>query len=130
MGVTDMFRGLFIILCVPYLVIAQDSTDMVSYKKRVLESTEVDFLMSYYTQDGSNSSVGGGIGTEELTDLTPTIVVSIPINDDDVLSVDVGISAYSSASSSNINPFDDERPADPYYASSGASRRPAPAQAR
>ncbi len=101
---------------------AQDSTQLVQYKKRVLESTEVDFLMSYYTQDGENSSVGGGIGTEELTDLTPTIVVSIPLNDDDVLSIDAGISAYSSASSSNIDPFDGDRPADPNYASSGASR--------
>jgi hypothetical protein len=101
---------------------AQDTTSTAGYKKRVLESTEVDFLMSYYTQDGSNSAVGGGVGTEELTDLTPTIVVSVPLNDDDVLSVDVGISAYSSASSSNIDPFDGDGPADPGYASSGASR--------
>ena len=100
---------------------AQDSTGTAVYKKRVLESTEVDFLMSYYTQDGNNSAVGGGIGTEELTDLTPTIVVSIPLNDDDVLTIDAGISAYTSASSSNINPFDRDQPADPGYASSGAS---------
>ena len=104
------------------LVKAQDTTSSVHYKKRVLESTEVNFLMSYYTQDGSNSAVGGGIGTEELTDLTPTIVVSVPLNDDDVLTIDAGISAYSSASSSNINPFDGDRPADPWYASTGASR--------
>ena len=110
--------GILLALC----TYAQDSVNQVTYKKRVLESTEVDILMSYYQQDGSNSSVGGGIGTEELTDLTPTIVVSIPINDDDVLTIDAGISAYSSASSSNINPFDGDRPADPYYASSGASR--------
>ena len=81
-----------------------DSTKV--YKKRVLESTEVDFLMSYYKQDGNNASVTGGIGTEELTDITPTIVVSYPLNDDDVLTVDVGISAYTSASSSNLNPWD------------------------
>ncbi len=83
---------------------AQDSTT--TYKKRVLESTEVDFLMSYYTQDGDNAAVTGGIGTEKLTDLTPTIVISMPLNDDDVLTVDAGISAYTSASSSNLDPFD------------------------
>ena len=82
----------------------QDSTAV--YKKRVLETTEIDFLTSYYTQDGNNASVTGGIGTEELVDLTSTIVVSIPLNADDVLTVDAGISAYTSASSSNGNPFD------------------------
>ncbi|AUC81538.1 DUF3570 domain-containing protein [Lacinutrix sp. Bg11-31] len=82
----------------------QDST--LVYKKRVLETTEVDFLTSYYSQDGNNASVTGGIGTEELTDLTGTIVVSMPMNDDDVLTVDAGFSAYTSASSSNGNPFD------------------------
>ncbi len=76
------------------------------YKKRVLETTEVDFLISYYSQDGDNAAVTGGIGTEKLTDLTPTIVVSMPLNDDDILTIDAGISTYTSASSSNLNPFD------------------------
>ncbi len=117
------------------------STD---YQKRVLESNEVDILMSYYAQDGIHSAVAGGEGTEELTDFTSSIIISMPINNNDVLTVDVGISAYTSASSSNINPFDrsgasrgggddddddkrvfkkiiDEGGANPWYASSGAS---------
>lgn len=119
----------------------QDSTSV--YKKRVLETTEVDFLSSYYAQEGNNASVTGGIGTEKLSDLTATIVVSMPMNDDDVLTIDAGISAYTSASSSNGNPFDisgasgngddddddDDRRAavgdvigSPWVASSGASR--------
>ncbi|MFL1896932.1 DUF3570 domain-containing protein [Aquimarina sp. 2-A2] len=93
-----------------------------SYKKRVLDATELDFLMSYYTQEGENAAVTGGIGTEELTDVTPTIVVTIPLSDDEVLSIDAGISAYTSASSSNVNPFDGDQEADPYVASSGASK--------
>ena len=101
---------------------AQQATDSVAtYKKRVLETTEVDFLASYYTQDGNNAAVSGGIGTEKLTDVTPTIVVSIPLNDDDVLTIDGGVSAYTSASSSNINPFDGNQPADPFVESTGAS---------
>lgn len=99
----------------------KQQNETATYKKRVLESTEVDFLMSYYTQDGDNAAVTGGVGTEELTDITPTIVVSIPLNDDDVLSIDAGVSAYSSASSSNVNPFDGNAPANPFVASSGAS---------
>jgi len=97
----------------------QDST--LVYKKRVLETTEVDFLSSYYSQDGNNASVTGGIGTEELTDATATIVVSMPLNEDDVLTIDAGISAYTSASSSNTDPFDDSDGATPWSTSSGAS---------
>jgi len=98
----------------------QDSTKV--YKKRVLETTEVDFLTSYYTQDGDNAAVSGGLGTEELSDITGTFVVSIPLNDDEVLKIDVGVSAYTSASSSNVNPFDGGQLADPFVASSGASQ--------
>ncbi|WP_033958230.1 DUF3570 domain-containing protein [Psychroserpens jangbogonensis] len=98
---------------------AQDSTS--TYKKRVLETAEVDFLSSYYTQDGDNAAVSGGIGTEELTDATAAFIVSIPLNDDDVLTIDAGISAYTSASSSNVDPFDGGGIANPYDASTGAS---------
>jgi len=110
-----------LVLCIALAapLYAQDDTES-SYKKRVLETTEVDFLTSYYQQDGENAAVSGGIGTEELTDVTGTFVVSIPLNDDDVLTIDAGVSAYTSASSSNINPFDDG-PANAFQASSGAS---------
>jgi len=91
-------------LLVGALGFSQDSDT--TYKKRVLESTEIDFLTSYYSQDGANAAVTGGIGTEELTDFTPTIIISMPLNDDDVLTIDAGISAYTSASSSNLDPFD------------------------
>ncbi|MEP2281412.1 DUF3570 domain-containing protein [Maribacter sp.] len=101
---------------------AQQAKDSVkTYKKRVLETTEVDFLTSYYSQDGDNAAVSGGLGTEDLTDFTGTFVVAIPLNDDDVLTIDAGVSAYTSASSSNVDPFDGSEPADPFIASSGAS---------
>ena len=125
-AVTNKVRNLkkiILIFCVftfakSYSQTGQDSTKV--YKKRVLETIEVDFLTSYYSQDGDNAAVSGGIGTEELTDVTGTFVVSIPLNDDDVLTIDAGVSAYTSASSSNVGPFDDG-PADPFQASSGAS---------
>ncbi|WP_129652558.1 DUF3570 domain-containing protein [Flagellimonas olearia] len=98
-------RIIWILLLCPLMGLAQQ-TNTEGYKKRVLESTEVDILSSYYEQTGNNASVTGGIGTEQLTDVAPSIVVSIPLNDDDVLTVDVGISTYTSASSSNLNPFD------------------------
>ncbi|MFS4493854.1 DUF3570 domain-containing protein [Maribacter sp. 2308TA10-17] len=96
-----------------------------SYKKRVLEAAEIDLLFSYYGQDGKNAAVTGGEGTEELTDATSSIVVRIPIGEDDIITVDAGISAYTSASSSNVNPLDGDvnRNASPFSASSGASRQ-------
>ena len=83
---------------------AKDSANVV-YKKRILEGVEVDYLLSYYQQKGIHSSVSGGMGSEKLSDLASNITVSIPLNDDDVLSFDAGLSAYTSASSSNVNPF-------------------------
>lgn|GEM_PF-1568710 len=59
---------LIAVLLVSFAHAQQDST--IVYKKRVLESTEVEFLRSSYKQDGSHSAVGGGIGTEKLTVLT------------------------------------------------------------
>ena len=94
-----------IILLFLILGVKSFSQDGSEFKKRVLESTEVDFLLSYYNQDGFKSAVSGGIGSEKLTDLATNIVIAMPLNDDSVITVDLGISAYSSASSSNINPF-------------------------
>lgn len=129
-------KFLFFLGLISSIGFAQDKTPVPAFKKRVLESTEVDFLASYYNQDGARSAVSGGIGSEKLTDVASNIVVAMPLNDDDVLTIDLGISAYSSASSSNINPFnataasggDDDKLAaptpsgTPWQASSGASK--------
>jgi hypothetical protein len=111
-----------VLLLVSGHIMAQEE-EPTEYKKRVLEAVEVNLLSSYYTQDGENAAVTGGRGTEELTDIAPSINISIPLNDDDVLTVDATVSAYTSASSSNIDPFDGPQPADPFVASSGASEQ-------
>jgi hypothetical protein len=92
------------------------------YKKRVLENAELQILNSYYSQQGNNAAVSGGTGSEELTDLHPTVIYALPLNDDDVLTINFGVSAYTSASSSNVDPFDGSGRADPFQASSGASK--------
>ncbi|NVN18959.1 DUF3570 domain-containing protein [Muricauda sp. HICW] len=94
-----------------------------SYQRRVLEASEVDLLFSYYNQDGQNAAVTGGEGTEKLTDATSSIVLRMPMNEDDILTVDVGLSAYTSASSSNVNPLDGGLNVTPFDASSGESRK-------
>ncbi len=78
---------------------------LAQFKKKVLETVEIDLLMSYYEQEGTHAAVTGGLGNEYLTDYNPTVVVRIPMNEDAVLTADVGMSAYTSASSSNGNPF-------------------------
>jgi hypothetical protein len=130
-------------LCLITVINAQNDTE---YKKRVLENAEVDQLFSFYSQKGDNAAVTGGIGDEKLTDIASNIVIAIPLNDDDVFSIDATVSAYTSASSSNLDPFssgasgnggdddddddDDDRRAplanrvtgSPWVASSGASK--------
>ena len=115
-----MKKTLLLILCFTTLMAYSQDT-IVSYKKRVLESVEIDLLASYYSQDGDNAAVTGGIGTEELTDLASSIVVSIPLNDDAILKIDANVSAYTSASSSNVSPYDSGQTPDPFVADSGAS---------
>ncbi len=93
----------------PVVLFAQNNTTSTDstkiFKKRVLENAEIDILTSFYTQDGNNASVTGGIGSEKLEDYATNISIAIPLNDDDVLTIDATISAYSSASSNNTNPF-------------------------
>jgi len=110
------------------IVAQEQSIDTIKiYKKRVLEKIEVDFSTSYYSQDGDNAAVTGGIGTEELTDLATDIVVSIPLNDDDILTINAEVSAYTSASSSNLNPFDNNSSSgvvgSPWVESTGDSKK-------
>ena len=101
-----MKRIFLVSLLIALTVNAQKNQDSIkTFKKRVLDNIEIDLITSYYGQNGSNAAVTGGIGDEELTDLVTNISVSIPLGADNVLSIDATVSAYSSASSSNLNPF-------------------------
>ncbi len=114
-----LFTG---ILCTCALAAQEVTTPTANaYKKRVLEAAELQILSSYYQQDGDNAAVTGGRGTEELTDVHPTVILALPLNEDDVLTASFGVSAYTSASSSNVDPFDGSQEASPFQASSGAS---------
>jgi len=97
-------------------IVAQESGKKkpTTYKKKVLDNVEINFLYSYYQQNGDHASVTGGKGDEFLTDQTPTIVLNIPLNSDDVLSINYGIDILTAAStdkifpfSANVNPSDD-----------------------
>jgi hypothetical protein len=66
--------------------------------------TEIDFLISYYGQQGDNSAVTGGQGTEELHDYAEIIIVNVPIKENKSLRIENGISYFTSASNDQINP--------------------------
>ncbi len=65
--------------------------------------TEVNLLMSYYEQDGNRGAVEGGIGTQYLTDLTPTIILNVPLDSATRLSANLGMDYYASASTDRID---------------------------
>ena len=48
-----------------------------TYKKRKLTFEEANIVSSYYQQDGNNSSITGGIGTERLTDISSQFSVKL-----------------------------------------------------
>lgn len=67
------------------------------------KEVEINFLSSYYQQDGNNSAVTGGIGTEKLNDFSNVLVVNIPLDSVNSVSIFGGADAYTSASSDNID---------------------------
>lgn len=99
------YIGLMMACAVATTAFAQNTTVPTAPSRRVrkLEPTEVNILGSYYSQDGDHSPVTGGIGTEQLTDVTPTIIVNVPLDTVTNLNVNFGMDFYSSASTDNID---------------------------
>jgi Protein of unknown function (DUF3570) len=98
--------GIFLSL---FAAFAQSSPqDSSKYKSRKLTFEEANLVTSYYTQNGNNSPVTGGIGTEKLTDYSAGIDVKLTKWDKHDrkhgFEVEVGIDHYTSASSDKINP--------------------------
>jgi hypothetical protein len=82
--------------------------DSVGFTNRKLHLDEVDFVSSYYQQDGNNSAVTGGIGTEELTDFANTLNITLLKTDaknrSHTYGLELGLDHYTSASSDKIDP--------------------------
>lgn len=74
-----------------------------TYKRSDWQKVDIDFLTSYYVQDGNNGAVTGGIGTEYLTDFTQKLKVSIPTSPKLSFNIDAAYDYYSSASTDNID---------------------------
>ncbi len=88
-----------------------------NYSKPKLKLEEINFVSSYYNQDGNHSAVTGGNGTEALYNFGNSLDITISLTDKHKrvhnLNADFNVDAYTSASSDNIDPV----------TISGASRR-------
>jgi hypothetical protein len=82
--------------------------DSSQYKSRKLTFEEANLVTSYYRQDGNNSAVTGGVGTEKLSDYSAAFDVKLTKWDKRLrkhtFDIEVGIDHYTSASSDNVNP--------------------------
>ena len=83
--------------------------DTTNYKSRKFTIDEVNFVSSYYNQNGNNSAVTGGIGTEKLTDFANTFDLQLSKSDSHghkkTYLFELGIDHYTSASSDKIDPY-------------------------
>lgn len=82
-----------------FSLISQDGYQMKSNN----EYAEIDILSSYYSQDGNNGAVTGGVGTEQLTDLSTIMVINIPLDSTKSINGSFGADYYTSASTDNID---------------------------
>ncbi|MGV3538202.1 MAG: DUF3570 domain-containing protein [Rufibacter sp.] len=84
------------------------NVDSAAFKPRKLKTQEINFVSSYYSQDGDKSAVTGGIGTEKLTDVANTFDITLAKGDHKnrlhSFKLEVGFDHYTSASSDRIDP--------------------------
>ena len=87
---------------------SQTNSDSSQQKSKKLQLEEIDFVSGYYRQDGNNSAVTGGVGSEKLTDFTNTIELKLLQYDNkqrkNQFKIEFGIDHYTSASSDKIDP--------------------------
>ena len=89
---------LFLFLLCSALSYGQDE-EIKKPKKKV----DAKFLYNYYEQDGNNSPVTGGIGTEELSFNGPSLVINVELDSVTTFHFNGGVDVYSSASTDNID---------------------------
>lgn len=81
--------------------------DSTGYKSTRIKIEEINLVSSYYKQDGSNSAVTGGIGSEELTDISNTLDIKLikygATGKKHTLDFEIGVDHYTSASSDMID---------------------------
>lgn len=82
--------------------------DSSKYQSRKLKVDEINLVSAYYHQNGNNSAVTGGIGTEKLSDFANTIDIQMSKfnkrGKKNTFLFELGVDHYTSASSDKIDP--------------------------
>lgn len=82
--------------------------DSSKYQSRKLKIDEINLVSAYYHQDGNNSAVTGGVGTEKLSDFANTIDLQMSRfnkrGKKNTFLFELGVDHYTSASSDKIDP--------------------------
>jgi hypothetical protein len=73
------------------------------FKKERVKKTEIEFLYNHYIQNGNNSAVTGGIGTEQLTVVAPQISMFTTYKNGASFRTKLGVDVITSASTDNID---------------------------
>ncbi|MDB5158660.1 MAG: hypothetical protein JWR50_3367 [Mucilaginibacter sp.] len=83
--------------------------DTTGYHARKLTVDEINLVSAIYHQNGNNSAVTGGIGTEKLTDFANTLDLQLSkytkTGNKNTYLFELGIDHYTSASSDKIDPL-------------------------
>ncbi|MFN0255616.1 DUF3570 domain-containing protein [Pedobacter ureilyticus] len=82
-------------------------TESTGYQSRKLKLEEINLVSSYYSQDGNNAAVTGGVGSQKLTDIANVFEVKLnrytSKERKHTFGLEVGIDHYTSASSDKID---------------------------
>ena len=85
-----------------YFPLKAQVADSASFQKKKLNKSEIELTLSYYHQDGNNSAVTGGIGTEKLNVYAPNLNLSHQYKQNK-FSAEVGMDVITSASTDKID---------------------------
>lgn len=85
------------------------NVDTTSYKNQNLKLEEVNLVSGYFNQDGNNSAITGGIGSQKLSDVSNVFELKFvkqnEINNKYTLDFEAGFDHHTSASQAYVNPL-------------------------
>ncbi len=86
-----------------FLLKAKAQTSDSTYQKSTVSKTDIEVVYSHYIQDGHNSAVTGGIGTEKMTVYSPSVRIAHTFKEFNTIRFVGGADVISSASVDNID---------------------------
>ena len=90
-----------------YTINSTPKSDSTHFNPRKLKLDEVDFVSSYYSQNGNHSAVTGGIGTEKVTDIANGLDLNFVWtnhnNNKNTLAVGLGFDYHTAASQAYVS---------------------------